>query len=226
MLSSSAPFKRIGIGKHVVLTRCYQGKLFARVIPSGGYLPRTLNQTIANNDMPLVHLLFSLFATAGFSTQLLADSPVQLGERPLPEPSEPIILAIGGSISHTNAGDSAQFDARMLSHLETHTLATETSVTDGVNHFEGFLLRDLLEWVGADGKQVIATALNDYIVAIPLDDFYQYDVLIATHMDGEALTPRDKGPLWIVSPRSDHTELQDIRYDYRWVWQLTGLTVE
>lgn len=238
MLHCAAPFKRIGIDRqigigeqiassqHVVITGCYPEKHFARVISSGGYLPRTLNQAIANNDMPLVHLLFSLFATAVFSTQLLADSAAQLGERPLPEPSEPIILAIDGSISHTNTGDSAQFDARMLTSLETHTLATETSVTDGVSYFEGFLLRDLLEWVGADGEQVIATALNNYIVAIPLDDFYQYDVLVATHMDGEALTPRDKGPLWIVYPRSDHTELQDIRYDYRWVWQLNGLTVE
>ena len=176
--------------------------------------------------MPLVHLLSGLLATVVLSTQLLADPPLSSGERPLPMPSDPVILVIEGNIRHTNLGDSAQFDALMLDALTTHTLATETSVTDGVNHFEGFLLRDLLEWVGADGEQVVATALNDYIVEIPLNDFYQYDVLVATHMDGEALTPRDKGPLWIVYPRSDHTALQDIRYDYRWVWQLNGLTVE
>lgn len=176
--------------------------------------------------MPLVHLLSGLLVTVVLSTQLLADPPLSSGERPLPMPSDPVILVIEGNIRHTNLSDSAQFDARMLGALTTHTLATETSVTDGVNHFEGFLLRDLLDWVGADGEQVVATALNDYIVEIPLNDFYQYDVLVATHMDGEALTPRDKGPLWIVYPRSDHTALQDIRYDYRWVWQLNGLTVE
>ncbi|MGY4876584.1 molybdopterin-dependent oxidoreductase [Vreelandella aquamarina] len=144
----------------------------------------------------------------------------------LSAPSGPVLLTIRGAIRHTNAADSAQFDADMLATLKTHTLETTTSVTDGVNQFKGILIRDLLDWVGADGDQVIATALNDYIVKIPLQDFYQYDVLAATHMDAEALTPRDKGPLWIVYPRDDHSELQDIRYDYRWVWQLTGLTVE
>lgn len=147
-------------------------------------------------------------------------------KHPLPAPAGPVLLTISGDIHHTNLGDSAQFDAGLLAALETHTLATDTSVTDGVNHFEGFLVRDLLEWIGANGEQVVATALNDYIVEIPLDDFYHYDVLVATHMDGEALTPRDKGPLWIVYPRSDHAELQDIRYDYRWIWQLNELTVE
>jgi hypothetical protein len=147
-------------------------------------------------------------------------------EKALSAPSGPVILTIRGAIQHANAKDSAQFDSQMLATLETHTLETTTSVTDGINQFEGFLMRDLLDWVGADGEQVIATALNDYIVEIPLEDFYQYDVLAATHMDGEALTPRDKGPLWIVYPRDDHSELQDIRYDYRWVWQLSGLQVE
>ena len=56
-------------------------------------------------------------------------------------------------------------------------------------------------------------------------DFERFDVLVATHMDGERLLPSDKGPLWIVYPRDAHTELQDIRYDYRWVWQLVELEV-
>lgn len=162
----------------------------------------------------------------GTLTTFLLNAPLAADESPLSAPSEPVILTIDGNIHHTNVGDTAQFDTAMLGTLETHTLATETSVTDGVNQFAGFLLRDLLEWVGADGEQIVATALNDYIVEIPLSDFYQYDVLVATHMDGEALTPRDKGPLWIVYPRSDHSELQDIRYDYRWIWQLNELTVE
>ena len=172
----------------------------------------------------LITTLVSPFLSAN-NTRTEAQSP----ERPvqvLSAPSGPVLLTIRGAIRHTNAADSAQFDADMLASLEPHILETTTSVTDGVSQFKGFLMRDLLDWVGVEGDQVIATALNDYIVKIPLQDFYQYDVLAATHMDGKALTPRDKGPLWIVYPRDDHSELQDIRYDYRWVWQLTGLTVE
>lgn len=104
-------------------------------------------------------------------------------------------------------------------------METTTVVTDGVKRFDGFLMRDLLAYVGADGGTVTAIALNDYVIDIPMEDFSRFDVLVATSMDGTRLLPSDKGPLWIVYPRDDHQELQDIRYDYRWVWQLIELDV-
>lgn len=113
-----------------------------------------------------------------------------------------------------------------LSALPQQTLVTSTSVTDGRATFEGFLLRDLLEAYNARGKMVVARALNDYKMEIPYSDFERFDVLGALSMDGETLGPRDKGPIWIVYPRDDHAELQDIRYDTRWVWQLVSLHVE
>lgn len=113
-----------------------------------------------------------------------------------------------------------------LSALPQQTLVTSTSVTDGRATFEGFLLRDLLEAYNARGKMVVARALNDYKMEIPYSDFERFDVLGALSMDGETLSPRDKGPIWIVYPRDDHAELQDIRYDTRWVWQLVSLHVE
>lgn len=144
----------------------------------------------------------------------------------LPVPDSPPLLRVSGEIARTNVGDEAHFDRALLTELPRQRLDTSTVVTDGVNRFEGFLMRDLLEWVGAEGDTAVATALNDYVVDIPLDDFRDFDVVVATHMDGEELTPRDKGPLWIVYPRDDHTALQDIRYDYRWVWQLEHLEIQ
>ena len=113
-----------------------------------------------------------------------------------------------------------------LKALPQHELATSTSVTDGVPVFEGFLMRDLLAEYGAEGEHVHAVALNDYEIEIPISDFDDFDVIGALYQDGQALSPRDKGPVWIVYPRDDHEELQDIRYDTRWVWQLTTLHVE
>ena len=78
----------------------------------------------------------------------------------------------------------------------------------------------------ASGDRVRATALNDYAIEFDADEFQRYDVLAAWSMDGEVLQPTDKGPLWIVYPRDAHPELQDIRYDYRWVWQLVRLDVQ
>ena len=148
------------------------------------------------------------------------------GTDAFPAPEGDIVLTITGQIARANNGDSTIFDEAMLAALPSASLETTTVVTDGVRQFDGFLMRDLLTLVGADGETVSATALNDYVIDIPMEDFERFDVLVATHMDGQRLLPSDKGPLWIVYPRDDHPELQDIRYDYRWVWQLVRLKVE
>lgn len=159
---------------------------------------------------------------------LLLSGPVlaQADAATLTAPVGAVKLVVSGQIAATNRGEEAHLDLDLLETLPGHELTTSTSVTDGVNHFEGFLMRDLLDRLGANGETAIALALNDYIVEIPLQDFYDYDVILATHMDDQRLTRRDKGPLWIVYPRDDHAELQDIRYDYRWVWQLHRLEIE
>lgn len=144
----------------------------------------------------------------------------------LPPTEESPLLRVSGDIANTNHGDEAHLDRPLLDTLPRHELRTSTSVTDGVNRFEGFLMRDLLERLDAEGDTAAALALNDYLIEIPVEDFHEYDVLVADTMDGETLTPRDKGPLWIVYPRDDHAELQDIRYDYRWVWQLHHLEIK
>ncbi|WP_333682926.1 molybdopterin-dependent oxidoreductase [Pontibaca methylaminivorans] len=148
------------------------------------------------------------------------------GTDAFPSPEGDIVLTITGQIARANNGDVVVFDEAMLAALPSASLETTTVVTDGVRQFDGFLMRDLLTLVGADGETVSATALNDYIIDIPMEDFERFDVLVATHMDGQRLLPSDKGPLWIVYPRDDHAQLQDIRYDYRWVWQLVRLKVE
>lgn len=166
-----------------------------------------------------------LTITALVVTGLAASGMAQGQPAELPPPEGRPLLEVTGNIGQTNRGHAALLDRTLLETLPRHELATSTSVTDGVKHFEGFLMRDLLEWIGAEGDTVAAMALNDYLIEIPLQDFHAYDVLVADTMDGERLTPRDKGPLWIVYPRDQHRELQDIRYDYRWVWQLYRLEI-
>ena len=136
--------------------------------------------------------------------------------------SEGTILQVTGHI----AGDTVELDRAALEALPSISMVTSTVVTDGQHNFTGFLMRDLLDQLEATGDHVTAVALNDYAVDIPMADFYDFDVIVAYHMDGQPLTRRDKGPLWIVYPRDDHQVLQDIRYDYRWVWQLHQLNVQ
>lgn len=144
----------------------------------------------------------------------------------LPTPQGNTVLEVTGNLTNRNSENGAQFDMEMLRALPTVTIETHTSVTDGVKRFEGFLLRDLLTGLGASGNVIRASAINDYIVEIPISDLERFDVIVAHSMDGEPLSPHDKGPLWMVYPRDQHPELQDIRYDYRWVWQLNVLDVQ
>jgi hypothetical protein len=144
----------------------------------------------------------------------------------LPPPAGRVVLAVHGAIANTNVDDAALFDMEMLKALPSARLETTTVVTDGVRRFDGFFMRDLLERVGAQGSTVTATALNDYVIDIDIEDFDRFEVLVAYEMDGKPLLPSDKGPLWIVYPRDQYAELQDIRYDYRWVWQLRRLDIK
>ncbi|MWD27145.1 molybdopterin-dependent oxidoreductase [Aquicoccus sp. SCR17] len=133
-----------------------------------------------------------------------------------------VILEVTGDISDGKVA----LDREALKALPETTLETSTVVTDGTHSFTGFLMRDLLKDLGAEGERVIASALNEYVVEIPMTDFTEFDVIVAYSMDGEPLQRNDKGPLWIVYPRDEHEALQDIRYDYRWVWQLSRLEVQ
>lgn len=118
------------------------------------------------------------------------------------------------------------YDAERLASLPQHEILTHTSVTDGVQIFVGPLMRDVLAEADLQADAILAIALNDYEILIPTSDFDRFDVIAALTMNGQALTPRDKGPIWIVYPRDDLAELQDIRYDYRWVWQLIRIEAQ
>ena len=152
-------------------------------------------------------------------------APTWAGES-LPQPSGRVILTISGAIENTNGDGVARFDRAMLERLGVTKVNTSTSWTDGVTRFEGVLARDLLKAVGATGDQVSARALNDYAIEIPFSDFESYDVLFAFRMDDVDLTPRDKGPLWIVYPRDEHPELRNQDVDTEWLWQLVNLDVQ
>lgn len=136
--------------------------------------------------------------------------------------AQEVLLTLTGAV----AGGEVRFTRNDLDELEWHEIATSTTVTDGQPIFRGVLMRDILKSAQASGDTVTAYALNDYVIDIPMDDFNEFDVIAALYMNGVALTPRDKGPIWIVYPRDEHGVLADIRYDMRWVWQLTALHVQ
>lgn len=167
---------------------------------------------------------FSLLVlTASLSGGLALAQGDELPNLPIPE--GPVVLEIHGKVGRTNENGAAYFDMAMLEALPAAHIETSTAVTDGVHRFDGFLVRDLLAHVKAYGKTVEATALNHYAIDFDIGEFDRFDVIAAYAMDGEILLPSDKGPLWIVYPRDQYEVLQDIRYDYSWIWQLVRFDI-
>lgn len=161
-------------------------------------------------------LLLSLCLLSGGSAQAAS----------LPAPAGEVILEVTGDIDHTNRADAAHFDLAMLEELEQYEIDTTTDWTEGRDLFEGPRVRSVLSSVGAGGEAIIAVALNDYSVEIPMRDVHDYNVILALKRNGEYMSIRDKGPIWIVYPRDDYEELQTIKANAKWIWQLRRIHIE
>ncbi|WP_299141214.1 molybdopterin-dependent oxidoreductase [uncultured Tateyamaria sp.] len=112
-----------------------------------------------------------------------------------------------------------------LDAFDQVTFTTTTIWTDGTVEFSGVPLKTLLESVNADGSAVEMVALNDYAVSMSLDALEDDAPIIATRMNGETMSVRDKGPYWVVFPYdSDPKYRTETNYALS-IWQLNRLKV-
>ena len=160
-----------------------------------------------------------------FGMSLLAAAAGAAAADRLPPPKGEVILSVSGRIAATNQGGLARLDRDLLLAWGTDELRTTTPFTDGPATFSGVLVSRLLDILGADGTQLRAQALNDYAVTIPIAELRTYPVLLALDRDGQPLSVRERGPLWVIYPWSEHPELDDRTHRQRSIWQLTALEV-
>jgi len=138
----------------------------------------------------------------------------------------PVILSVEGMINQCNDGLEVHLDKAMIEALPKKDIRTENPWDHGPSTYQGVLLRDLLKYVGADGKVLSISALNDFRAELSVADVEKYDVILAYKRDGADLPVRDKGPLFVVFPFSDVPELAtEARYAQS-VWQVNQITVK
>lgn len=155
---------------------------------------------------------------------LVLCSALAIGDH-LPTPTGPIILTVSGAITHTNNGDVAEFDRAMLQGLEQRQYETKNPWFDGLNTYDGPLGEAVMEAVGAHGESLELIALNDYSTDLPRSDMVEFGVLFATHINGQQLSVRDRGPLFVIYPFTDIPSLNSELYHSRSVWQLSRIVV-
>ena len=170
----------------------------------------------------------NLFGKIGLSWLLLfmsvASASVASAES-LARPTGKILLTVSGDIEVTNSDNGAQFDYEMLSQLGLVNKEIATHWTGPNSIFSGVLTRKLMTLLGARGTWVRAVAANDYSVNIPLTDFTEFETVLAMSQNGERLTLRDKGPLWLLYPNDSRPDDKDSIINRRMVWQLTSLQI-
>jgi hypothetical protein len=164
-----------------------------------------------------------LSSAVAFAALLLAGAPSQAGT--LPAPTGEVILELSGAIATTNGDGVLALDAALLAGLPQHSFTTSSIWTEGTATYAGVLLRDLLDVAGASGETITLTALNDYQITMPTADAAEDGPLVAYLVDGQPMSVRDKGPVWLIYPYDDVAAYRTEQTYARSIWQLSRIRV-
>ncbi|GAA0771431.1 oxidoreductase [Roseibium denhamense] len=136
---------------------------------------------------------------------------------------EEVILEISGKIK---GGGVAQFTRKDLEAIGHSEIKTGTPWHDGVVHFEGVLLSDLIDHVDGQGRDLLVSALNNYSATIPSSDLKRHMPLLAMKLDGKYMKIEDKGPLFVIYPFDADPKLGSELFYSRSVWQVSAIEVK
>lgn len=161
--------------------------------------------------MDIAPLFAGLVLMAGFA---LAPSQAMAADAPL--------LVVKGP----GPASAVTFSRDDLEQMGLVSVKTSTPWNEGVVDFEGVPIKDLLAQAGVSGTTATVTALNDYSVDIPVSDFAQFNVILATRRDGAHMPVDDQGPFFVIYPFDSHPVLQAQPYHGRAVWQVKEIAVE
>ncbi len=160
---------------------------------------------------------FAALTAVAFATQSMAQS--------IPAPTGPVILTISGQIDVTNVDGTLQFDRETFAEIDQTQIDTSTIWTDSVHMFQGVSLLSLTELLGVSEGTLVATAINDYSIEIPVSDAIEDGPIIAYEMDGKPMSVRDKGPLWVIYPYDSSPDYRTAVIHGRSIWQLDRIEV-
>ncbi len=123
-------------------------------------------------------------------------------------------------------GHATKLSLAEIEAMEQTEFDTSTIWTDGEIHFSGVPVMKLLQHIGVNGNTLVMSALNDYSMEMPVSELEEYAPIIATRMNGELMSVRDKGPYWVIFPFDEAPDRYRTETNHaRSVWQLVRLSV-
>lgn len=134
-----------------------------------------------------------------------------------------VVLTVSGKIAGNGSRD---FTLEDLEKIGTTSFVSRNNWMEGTHTFEGVPFQKFLETVGAKGKSLMVVALNEYEAEIPMEAVKGKPGLLVTRINGETISVREKGPVWILYPQTDdYPEYRKPPYTHYMVWQLRRIDV-
>ena len=128
-------------------------------------------------------------------------------------------------VGSTSEAAPIQLSLEDLDELAQISFATSTIWTDEVATFSGVSLKELLEKLNISGPAIELIALNEYSITIPTGELDTPLPIIATRMNGQQMSIRDKGPFWLVYDYDSDAKFQNETIYSRSIWQLNRIKV-
>ncbi len=168
-----------------------------------------------------------VFFKFGLAMALLVMSLGLQAQSKPPLPQDKVLKLFSKTTDQANSNRLvAELDLETLKKLPQQTFTTHTPWFKEPVTFTGPLVRDVLSSAQLKGQQLVAVALDEYKAKIPASDATNFDVILAHSINGQQMSAKNKGPLFIVYPYDSKKELQTVLYYQRSVWQLKALIVE
>lgn len=141
----------------------------------------------------------------------------------LPQPVGEVILTVSGDLPQRNSGEGAVFDRAMLAALGEAEFTTGTPWSEQPQRFRGPSLHSLVTALGLTTGTFTARALNDYSIPVPVSEGVPGGPILAMEIDGQILSLRERGPLWLIYPFDQVPAYRSEVSYIRSIWQLTQL---
>jgi hypothetical protein len=138
-------------------------------------------------------------------------------------PKDKSVLSITGLISKPNDGKMTRLDLATLGEMPIVQLRVFEPFEKRKVTFEGVLMSDLMEIVGAEASatEVHFTALDHYKVDLSLKEIDSKEILLALKSDGKDMSVVDGGPTRIIFPPNSVSG----RNSDMWIWNVKSMLV-
>ncbi len=136
-----------------------------------------------------------------------------------------VVLVVSGKHGVETQQEPLEITFSQLKGLPSETITTSTPWTEGIVTWEGVRVSTLMAYLKTPSMRFKASALDGYEIMFEGVDIEKYPIIIAYKKDGEYMSVRKLGPLWIMFPFDDYKELSPAKFRNLAVWQLTSIEI-